>query len=755
MVLNLSNYQLSSHELCVLNKGLGFVPSFFIPDLNDVTKDVLRFERKLQLHYFFSGRKDDTDHETLRKPFERNPDWWPKSLNGHITRFCSKLKYLLFSYSRSKSRANVTPAEMTALRKLRRNRHIVIKRSDKGGAICILNSQDYLTKINDMLLEVNTYTLTNINDTAEVKRQADEFINKLGADEFLNSKQVTYLTNFIPRCPLFYGLPKVHKKDIPLRPIVSQIDGPTSRLNEYVDKLLYVAEKCIPFLLQDTTAFLQLINANKTCHPDTFLVALDVSSLYTNIPHLEGADWVSDFYHETLYAWQRYDVGIQPIDRNDLKELILFILRNCTFEFNGQYYRQNYGTTMGASFSVKFANIYMYMWFRKFLTSYAGFKPPFIARLIDDCFFTWRYSENELLDFFTYLNACHPTIKFEHQYSKEKISFLDTMTYIVDNSIRTTIYVKPTDRKQYLFFTSCHPSHIKRAIPYSQALRYRRIIEDDSILNTELENLKSKFLNRGYPPTLLRESFEKALKVDRTSTLKYKTTSDKRATFDKFLRGKSFLPLIVTYHGAFHDGRFRRSLFELWNEFCSVNADISSVFGNELPQLVFKRGKTIGNVVTGTHFRTVLDDIDVENVKILTSLLDENTAASTFQVSKCYRSRCLCCDHIIVGSSFSDSSGRTVYNVDKNFNCCSSNIIYLINCSKCNVRYVGQTARQLKDRLNNHRSDVRLHKQTAIGIHFNEPLHDINDLRIMPIADVSTVPERERYTIENNFMRLL
>jgi len=50
--------------------------------------------------------------------------------------------------------------------------------------------------------------------------------------------------------PRFYGIPKVHKQNIPLRPIVSQINGPTSKVNELVDYYLSVAETQIPYLFR-------------------------------------------------------------------------------------------------------------------------------------------------------------------------------------------------------------------------------------------------------------------------------------------------------------------------------------------------------------------------------------------------------------------------------------------------------------------------------------------------------------------------
>ena len=88
---------------------------------------------------------------------------------------------------------------------------------------------------------------------------------------------------------------------------------------------------------------------------------MDVSSLYTNIPHEEGVEWVSDFYEETLSDY--VSTTLPPIDKLTIKSLMLFILRNCTFCFNDNFYTQLYGITMGAKFSVQFANIHAQMAF--------------------------------------------------------------------------------------------------------------------------------------------------------------------------------------------------------------------------------------------------------------------------------------------------------------------------------------------------------------------------------------------------------
>ena len=98
-------------------------------------------------------------------------------------------------------------------------------------------------------------------------------------------------------------------------------------------------------------------------------------------------------------------------------------------------------------------------------------------RFIDDIFIIWTRTEEELNRMINELNSLHPTIKFDTQYSKEKINFLDTTIAITkESTLKTTIYSKPTDQKAYLHAKSYHPKCTKETISYSQALRIKRIV---------------------------------------------------------------------------------------------------------------------------------------------------------------------------------------------------------------------------------------------------------------------------------------
>jgi hypothetical protein len=758
IVINLSSQELSITELAIINKGLGFVPTHLKPKYNTINEDILRFERRLQLHYYFRKNNitepdsDDQDVRPIKSMLESNSTWWPKKLNGHITKFCDNVKSSIFvTLAKQKVKNNLSPAEIEALKSLKNNTKITIKKADKGGGIAVLDTDAYISQINNMLSDVNTYKLTDIDDTACVFRKANELIAELVNAGLLNKKQFQYLTNFKARCPIFHGLPKVHKKGIPLRPICSQVDAPTCRINELVDKYLYIAERNIPFLLQDTTAYLLLLDKFKHVLPGTILVTMDVTSLYTNIPHVEGTDWVSDFYCDTLPLWGSHCAVLKPVDRDTLQRLMLFILQSCTFEFNEHYYTQLYGTTMGAKFSVKFANIYMHMWLSKFVGLYKGFKPEFIARLIDDCFFLWTHGIDELNKFITYLNNCHSSIKFEVNYSHEKVCFLDTVTFITNNTIHTTIYTKPTDKKQYLFFNSSHPKHTTRAIPYSQAIRYRRIIDDDDLLEDELTSLYSQFLSRGYPVDLLNHTMAKIKDIPRSAVLQYKNKNIKQNEFTRYLRGRSFLPIIIPYHQSF-EKNLPVIINNYWLQMLSGCSKINNIFKEELPQIVYKRGVTIGNLLTATKCHSSTANIDNDTIAILQALELHN---GDLHVTPCFHALCKCCNFINATSTFYNTDRDTVYYIDGVFNCNSTDVIYVISCIKCNKLYVGQTGRMLKDRINNHRSDIRLKKATAVSIHFNGPHHSLNDVRVTPIYDISSLSHGERLKVEYEFMKLI
>ena len=59
----------------------------------------------------------------------------------------------------------------------------------------------------------------------------------------------------------------------------------------------------------------------------------------------------------------------------------------------------------------------------------------------------------------------------------------------------------------------------------------------------------------------------------------------------------------------------------------------------------------------------------------------------------------------------------------------------MIQCNRCNLQYIGETKRRLKDRFNEHRRTIdNPNKPTIAAEHFlSSPKHTANDMQSIPI----------------------
>jgi len=589
-------------ENIVLNRGLGFVPTTRGPNITKHNDQLNRFERTLQNFFFFSKHQSNNNTSYNKQPFTGISQWQPTITNPNISKFVRNLNINLLDTRRSKLHYNISKGEKKALQDLKHNNSIVIKRADKGGCLVIMDRSDYISKAENLLNDKCTYEEVNKDATHDIHMVSNDVILSLLLNKhIINHKQYKYLTDYVARCPVFYGLPKIHKANWPLRPIVSQINGPVAKLNEIVDTYLKPCVAYIPELLQDTTMFLNRLESlrdSPNMHPELYLITIDVTSLYTNIPHEEGAKWVSEFYEETYPLWKDRHTNLAYLSKGTMYTLIMFILQNNVFGFNHKFYKQLTGTTMGARFSVNYANIYMHKFFKQFNQQCNFILPPGFGRFVDDIFHCWYRDLLSLKDYLDKLNGFHDSIKFEVEISSSSVHFLDTLVYIEDGVLKTKLYVKQTDKKQYLAYNSEHPNHIKKAIPYSQGLRLKRIVSDNSILDQTLEILQDKFIQRGYPKSFIREELAKLKDAHRTDLLQYRSASSKIQRNASFLKGKPFLPLIITFFQQYESNRHtnvREIVTKHWRDFISSDEEIRKVFHCTFPQIIFTRGNTISN----------------------------------------------------------------------------------------------------------------------------------------------------------------
>lgn len=121
---------------------------------------------------------------------------------------------------------NVTSAESKAIRDLQRDDTIMILPADKGKATVVMDKIEYERKIETMLSDTNTYVRIPHDPAPALERRMNAFLLSLKKARVLPDALYYRLRSSAGKTPQFYGLPKIHKEGVPLRPIAAFINSP-------------------------------------------------------------------------------------------------------------------------------------------------------------------------------------------------------------------------------------------------------------------------------------------------------------------------------------------------------------------------------------------------------------------------------------------------------------------------------------------------------------------------------------------------
>ena len=113
-----------------------------------------------------------------------------------------------------------------------------------------------------------------------------------------------------------------------------------------------------------------------------------------------------------------------------------------------------------------------------------------------------------MVEFTEWLNSISDSIKFTIKYSEVQLEVLDTLLFIINGRIESKVYFKPTDGHMYLLPQSSHHPSLYRNIPFSVALRLRRICSRDDWFDEQLEEYHKFFKRRKYKNSVIRKGFD-------------------------------------------------------------------------------------------------------------------------------------------------------------------------------------------------------------------------------------------------------
>ncbi|XP_046737556.1 uncharacterized protein LOC124406248 [Diprion similis] len=369
---------------------------------------------------------------------------------------------------------------------LKQHNDLIVTKADKGNVTVIMNQNDYTDKSNNVLYDKDTYQTLNKDPTKKIEKQINDTINLWQQKKFIDSQTAKNLKihNSLP--PKIYFQPKIHKTDVPLRPIVSNINAPTYKLSKFCGSILYNIIRNSQYHVKDTWSFVNSIKG-KIVPTDHVLISLDIISLFTNVPTKLVMSIITKKWPEI----KKYT----NINKKEFIEATKLILDSCYFIHNNQFFKQIFGVAMGSPMNPVVANLVLEHLENKIINNFP-FKLPFYYRYVDDIITAVR--QDQITTLLNKFNSFHPKIQFTYEEEKNnKINFLDTTLINTNNGIILDWFHKDTWSVYRMECKDCHKIYIGQS---SQNLKNRISGHRSKIKNHDFDScaLASHSLDSGH-----------------------------------------------------------------------------------------------------------------------------------------------------------------------------------------------------------------------------------------------------------------
>ena len=167
---------------------------------------------------------------------------------------------------------------------------------DKGIGICVVRKEEYHAKMDKIIALPQFEKLGKLRKNAKhpVLKEEERVAGILKALQEENKIDEELHQRLRPRGSQparLYGLAKVHKKDTPMRPVLSMPGSAYHKVAEYVAEQLANVPQCS--INTSTAAICKKIRETRL-EKDEEIISYDVVSLYTNVPVLEAIEVCTD-----------------------------------------------------------------------------------------------------------------------------------------------------------------------------------------------------------------------------------------------------------------------------------------------------------------------------------------------------------------------------------------------------------------------------------------------------------------------------
>ena len=232
------------------------------------------------------------------------------------------------------------------------------------------------------------YEKVDVNAIKVAYDNVKKALDNLSLSNRINDKLYRTLLPVRPVIPRFYGVPKIHKPDIPIRPIISTVSSATQKLEKYlafISRSITLSSKHRRRNTKEVVHRLNSINIGE----NTIMCSFDVVSLFTSIP-LPRLIPALQSALEKDGSWRE----LTCLDSTEIITLTSLCLSNAYFTFRHQTYKQILDIPMGSGFASVLREVFLqHIETNIFKQDFNDLQ--FYTRYVDDSLIIWNGAQDK------------------------------------------------------------------------------------------------------------------------------------------------------------------------------------------------------------------------------------------------------------------------------------------------------------------------------------------------------------------------
>ena len=471
----------------------------------------------------FSKNTDENNIDYDPKLYVKDTSWTPLPSNDKIDARFNLFSKTLRKHHHSlptKKNFNVTPHENYLIKTLAARTDLIEGSTDKNCGPFIRPRPNYIRDcLNGHILKTQYYKLLS---EAELHSHLKSMQTKL-ADLYSTHRAILpeqhqkyfdrsfALIDASPkRIAQFYGLYKVHKKELAVRPVISCCGTYAQIYSKYIDHWLKkIVHSILPTYLKNADTLIEELGTKfpSKLPASARLFSIDAIGMYSNIDTDHGITVARNFFEKFA---DRLPEDCPTAFVLDALELIM---RNNIFQFGDTNWLQLIGCAMGTSAAVNYA--YIYIGLLEMTELIDDFKAHllFYRRYIDDGLGIWNCGiPNSAEQFKLFLARLNNWGKLRWTCTGfvSSVVFLDLTISIRDRHLHYQTYQKEHNLYLYIPPLSAHPKEMIRGLIFGRLRTYYKHNTDYTDYCNMAFLLAQRLLERGWTWNTIKPIFNDA-----------------------------------------------------------------------------------------------------------------------------------------------------------------------------------------------------------------------------------------------------